>query len=337
MTDALARPLACSIGDPAGVGPELICEAWSRRETDDLPSFFVVAGPELLATAAEVRGLEVPVEIIDDAGDAASIFPDALPVLGSGDVEYSPGEPTRAGAQLALDSLESATGLVLMGEASGLVTGPVAKGLLATVGFTHPGQTEFLADACGVPADEVVMMLAGPSLRAVPVTVHCALADVADVLTTRLIGRKAMILAEALARDFAIANPRLAIAGLNPHAGEDGRFGDEEARIIRPAIEALRGAGVNATGPHPADAMFTPRARTTYDAAVCMYHDQALVPLKALDFDAGVNVTLGLPIVRTSADHGTAFDIAGKAQADPGATIAAIRMAGEMASRRAVA
>ena len=335
MTDVPARPLACSIGDPAGIGPELICEAWARREAEQLPPFFVVGGAGLLAEAAHQRGLDMPVESIEDAADASSVFAQALPVLGSGGVKYAPGEPTRTGAKLALDSLESATGLVLMGEASGLVTGPIAKGLLAMVGFDHPGQTEFLAHACGVAADEAVMMLAGPSLKAVPVTVHCALADVPGLVTTKLIGRKARIVAEALARDFGIANPRIAIAGLNPHAGEDGRFGDEEVRIITPAVEALQSAGFEARGPLPADAMFTPRARATYDAAICMYHDQALVPLKALDFDEGVNVTLGLPIVRTSADHGTAFDIAGKGSADPGATIAAIRMAGEIARRRA--
>ena len=337
MPDAqTGRPLACSIGDPAGVGPELICKAWTRREAEGLPPFFVVGGAGLLAQAASGRGLDVPIEVIDDAADAASVFGEALPVLGSGDIDYSPAEPSRGGAKLALDSLESATGLVMLGEASGLVTGPVSKGLLATVGFEHPGQTEFLAHACGIAADEAVMMLAGPNLRTVPITVHCALAEVAGNLSIRLIGRKAMIVAEALARDFGIERPRLAISGLNPHAGEDGKFGDEEARIIAPAIEALRAAGIEASGPHPADAMFTPRARAGYDVAICMYHDQALVPLKALDFDAGVNVTLGLPIVRTSADHGTAFDIAGKGIADAGATIAAIRMAGEMAARRAM-
>ena len=335
MTRTPARPLACSIGDPAGIGPELICEAWARRETERLSPFFVVAGARLLEHAARARRLDVPIEVIDDAADAASVFPQALPVLGSADCEYAPGEPSRGGAQLALDSLESATGLALLGEASGLITGPVAKGLLATVGFDHPGQTEFLAHACGQGPEDVVMMLAGPSLKTVPITVHCALAEVAGRLSVKLLGRKSLIVAEALERDFGIAGPRLAVAGLNPHAGEDGKFGDEEARIIAPAIEALRAAGVAVTGPHPADAMFTPRARATYDAAICMYHDQALVPLKALDFDAGVNVTLGLPIVRTSADHGTAFDIAGKGLADAGATIAALRLAGEIASRRA--
>ena len=215
------------------------------------------------------------------------------------------------------------------------MTGPIAKSRLAEVGFDFPGQTEFLADACGMSAESAVMMLAGPSLRAVPLTVHIALAEVPASLSNELIVRRARIVARSLRADFGIAQPRLAIAALNPHAGESGRMGREEIDIIAPAIEQLRAEGIDATGPHPADTLFAPRARAKYDVAIAMYHDQALIPLKALDFDQGVNVTLGLPIVRTSPDHGTAFDIAGKGIADPGAMIAAIRMAGEIAARRA--
>jgi len=221
--------------------------------------------------------------------------------------------------------------------AGALVTGPVAKAELAKIGFPFPGQTEFVASWCEVPADDAVMMLAGPSLRTVPMTVHCALAEVPKKLTTALIRRRAAIVARALHLDFGIKRPRLAICGLNPHAGEEGRMGREEITIIAPAIAELRAAGVDATGPHPADTLFAPHLRGTYDVAIAMYHDQALVPLKALDFDHGVNVTLGLPIVRTSPDHGTAFGIAGKGTANPGAMIAAIRMAGEIAARRAAA
>ena len=209
-----------------------------------------------------------------------------------------------------------------------------AKARLAEVGFTHPGQTEFVAQASGIAAADAVMMLAGPQLRTVPLTVHIALADVPARLSAELIVRRARIVAQALRQDFGIARPRLAIAALNPHAGEEGRLGDEEARIIQPAIAQLQAEGLAVTGPHPADALFAPRARAGYDAALCMYHDQALIPLKALDFDQGVNVTLGLPIIRTSPDHGTAFAIAGRNQADPGAMIAAIRMTGECAIRR---
>jgi 4-hydroxythreonine-4-phosphate dehydrogenase len=219
--------------------------------------------------------------------------------------------------------------------ASALVTGPIAKGELAAIGFDYPGQTEFLADACQLPYRDAVMMLAGPSLRTVPLTVHCSLAEVPSLLTSDLIAHKARIVARGLARDFGIERPRLAVAGLNPHAGEDGKFGNEEARIIEPAIRVLTDEGFDVFGPVPGDALFTSRVRGTFDAALCMYHDQALIPLKALEFDEGVNVTLGLPIIRTSPDHGTAFDIAGKGVADPGAMIAAIRMASEFASTRA--
>lgn len=326
--------LAVSLGDPAGVGPELLAEAWARRESERLPPFFALGGARLLAAAAQARGIPVPVIAIADPAEAPEAFAKGLPVLGGPDGPYTPGAPTTDGARLALASLTRAAELAHQGLAAGLVTGPISKALLAKVGFDHPGQTEFVAAACGYDPGDAVMMLAGPSLRTVPVTIHIALADVPRLLTSAMIERRGRIAAMALVRDFGIAAPRIAVAALNPHAGEQGRMGGEEARIIAPAIAALVAEGIAVTGPHPADALFTPRARETYDLALCMYHDQALVPLKALDFDAGVNVTLGLPVVRTSPDHGTAFDIAGKRLADPGATIAAIRMAGECAARR---
>lgn len=328
-------PIALSLGDPAGIGPELACLAWAAREREGLAPFFVCDGQQVLSAAARQLGLDVPVQSVDSVAEALAVFDDALPVLGAGDGEYRPGQPGPASARLALNSLTMATRLAVQQVVAALVTGPIAKGRLAEVGFAHPGQTEYLADACGVSESQAVMMLAGPSLRTVPLTVHCALAEVSQRLTEDLIRERAHIVAKALRDDFGIAAPRIAVAGLNPHAGEDGKFGDEEARIIAPAVAALRRDGIDATGPHPGDALFTPRARTGYDAALCMYHDQALIPLKALEFDAGVNVTLGLPIVRTSADHGTAFDIAGQRKADPGATIAALRLAGEITARRA--
>ena len=334
MTGAIP-PLALSLGDPAGVGPELIAAAWARREAEGLPAFVAIGGLRLIAAAAATRGLSIPIQRVSSVAEAAQVFPHALPVLGDLDGDYAPGEPSGTGAQLALASLTQAARLTVAGEASGIVTGPIAKARLAQVGFDHPGQTEFVAAAAGVAAPDAVMMLAGPTLRTVPLTVHTALANVPGLITPELVERRSAIAAAALTRDFGIAHPRLAIAALNPHAGEEGRMGDEESRLIAPAIVALRARGIDATGPHPADAMFAARARLTYDVAICMYHDQALIPLKALDFDHGVNVTLGLPIIRTSPDHGTAFGIAGRGIAEAGATIAAIRMAGECAAHRA--
>lgn len=335
----MTRPLAVSLGDPAGIGPELLAEAWTRREEEGLAPFFGVGGAGIIAAAAAQRGIKFPIARIADPSEAAEAFLQALPVLGpvlgDADGSYSPGEPDRAGAALALASLTEATRLTVEGRTGGIITGPISKARLAEVGFTHPGQTEFVAEACGVAAEDAVMMLAGPSLRTVPLTVHTALVEVPALLTAELIQRRARIVAKALHDDFGIGRPRLAIAGLNPHAGEDGRFGDEEIRVIAPAIAVLRAEGIDATGPHPADALFAPHARGSYDAALCMYHDQALIPIKALEFDEGVNITLGLPIIRSSPDHGTAFAIAGKRQANAGATIAAIRLAGECARRRA--
>jgi 4-hydroxythreonine-4-phosphate dehydrogenase len=294
----------------------------------------VAGGAKALASAAARRGIDVPIIPVDDMSRVGEAFGRGLPVLPGPDCEYRPAEPDTQGAEAAFASLQFATQLALDGEASGLVTGPVSKALLAEVGFNHPGQTEFVASRCGVSAQNAVMMLAGPSVRTIPLTVHVALARVPSLISVDLIRRRATIAEAALRRDFGIASPRIAVTGLNPHAGEDGKFGDEEELTIAPAIAALREAGIDATGPHPADALFGPHSRGNFDVAICMYHDQALIPIKALDFDEGVNVTLGLPIIRTSPDHGTAFGIAGTGKADAGATIAAIRMAGECARRR---
>ncbi len=328
-------PLAISTGDPAGIGPELIALCWARREAERLAPFFAVGGAELLRAAAASHGLDLPVVRVATPAEAADCFANALPVLGTEDCAYTPGAPSLEGARFALASLTRATALAIEGAASALITAPIAKSHLAKVGFTQPGQTEFVADACGVAHDDAVMMLAGPSLRTIPITIHVALADVPGLLTTALIVRRARVAARALQRDFGLEHPRLALCGLNPHAGEDGRFGDEEQRIIVPAIEILRAEGLTVSGPHPADTLFAPHERARFDVALAMYHDQALIPIKTLDFDSGVNVTLGLPIVRTSPDHGTAFAIAGQNVADPGAMIAAVRMAGECAARRA--
>jgi len=325
-------PLAVSLGDPAGIGPEVVAKSWERRREENLPPFFAVG--DLASVESVWQG---PVEAIDSPAGAIEVWDKALPILQIADSTAPPGSHDLIGARNALDSLEMAVGLARSGAASGLVTGPVSKARLYAVGFTHPGQTEFVAERCGVSVELIAMMLAGPTLRVVPVTTHIALRDVFDVLNADLIVAKGRAAARGLQRQFGIENPRIAVAGLNPHAGEQGALGREEIDIIAPAIERLREEGYEVTGPHPPDIMFNAHRRKNYDVALCMYHDQGLIPLKTLHFDDGINITLGLPIVRTSPDHGTAFDIAGKNLADPGAMIAAIRTAGECAARLATA
>jgi 4-hydroxythreonine-4-phosphate dehydrogenase len=327
---AAPAPLAVSMGDPAGIGPEIVAAAWAARVAENLPPFFAIG--DRRALEAVWNG---PIETLAAPGDAAAAFDRALPLVQVDDPgEIIPGDPNLAGARCALDSLELAVGLARNGFAGGIVTGPVSKAQLYAIGFNYPGQTEFVAERCGIAASNAVMMLAGPSLRTVPVTVHIPIADVPRVLTTELIIAKARVAARALTRDYGIAHPRLVIAGLNPHAGESGTLGREDLDIIRPAVEALLAEDINVRGPLAADTLFHAEARSHYDVALCMYHDQALIPLKTLHFEDGVNITLGLPVVRTSPDHGTAFGIAGKGIASPSAMIAAIRMAGECAARR---
>ncbi|MDO9488685.1 MAG: 4-hydroxythreonine-4-phosphate dehydrogenase PdxA [Sphingomonadaceae bacterium] len=324
-------PLAVALGDPAGIGPEIVARAWDARREAGLPPFFAVGNQTSLE-----RVWGGPIRLIAQPNEASAAFDEALPLIQVDDPgAIVPGEPNLPGARCALDSLEIAVGLTRGGAASALVTGPVAKAQLYAIGFTHPGQTEFVAERCGIAYENTAMMLAGPTLRTVPVTLHMSLADAVRRLTTELIVSRARTAARGLQRDFGIDAPRLAVAGLNPHAGEGGALGLEEIEIIMPAIEALRAEGIDVVGPLPADTMFHERARAAYDAAICMYHDQALIPLKALHFDEGVNMTLGLPIVRTAPDHGTAFGIAGHGMARPDAMIAAIRMAADCANRRA--
>jgi 4-hydroxythreonine-4-phosphate dehydrogenase len=327
----LQVPLAVALGDPSGIGPEVTAKAWVARNIQRLPPFFAVG--DARSIEAVWRG---PVSRITDPSHAAEVFPEALPVIQVEDAgPIQPGEPNGEGARCALASLEMAVGLTRNGAAAGLVTGPISKVCLYNIGFTHPGQTEFVAERCGIATENAVMMLAGPSLRVVPMTTHIPLADVSALLTIELIVSKARATAKGLLRNFGIENPRLAFAGFNPHAGESGMLGREEVDIIAPAVEILRAEGIDVIGPIASDAMFHKRARSTYDAALCCYHDQALIPLKTLHFDDGVNITLGLPIVRTSPDHGTAFDIAGRGLAEPGAMIAAIKMAASAAHWRA--
>jgi len=326
------KPLAVSLGDPAGIGAEVIAKSWERRGAEGLPPFFAVG--DHTAVEAVWNG---PMRVIDEPADAAAVFESALPVIKVADVTTPPGGLDLVGARNALDALEMAVGLARSGAASGLVTGPVSKSRLYAVGFAHPGQTEFVAERCGVSGDLTAMMLAGPTLRVIPVTTHIPLKDVPERLTVEAIVAKGRAAAKGLQRQFGIDNPHLAVAGLNPHAGEEGALGREEIELIVPAMERLREEGIEVSGPYAPDIMFCAERRSRYDAALCMYHDQALIPLKTLHFDEGINVTLGLPIVRTSPDHGTAFDIAGQDKADPGAMIAAIRTAGECAARLAAA
>ena len=324
-------PLAVSLGDPAGIGPEVIGKCWDHRGAFGLPPFVAVGDPRSLAAV-----WDGPIVMIDNPRDVDSAFDVGLPLWPMTAVQADiPGCPSIAGAHCSLDALELAVGLARSGTASGVVTGPVSKQQLYRIGFAHPGQTEFVAERCGVSQTNVAMMLVGPTLRTVPVTTHIPFAEVARTLTPSLIEARGRAALRGLQRSFGIAEPRLAVAGLNPHAGEGGSLGREEIDIIIPAIEALRGEGWHVSGPHPADTMFHTAARARYDAALCMYHDQALIPLKALHFEDGVNITLGLPIVRTAPDHGTAFDIAGEDRADPRAMAAAIRQAQASAVHRA--
>lgn len=291
--------------------------------SEQLPRFFAVG--DINSISAVWPG---PVARVSDPAEAETVFERALPCLHvAEDAEVVPGRPTLEGARCAFQSLEIATGLARSESVAALVTAPVSKAQLKQVGFTHPGQTEFVAERCGVSRDNIVMMLAGPSLRVVPLTIHVPFTEVPDALTPALIRSRAHATARGLKRLFGIDNPRLAMAGLNPHAGEDGLLGREEIDVIMPVLETLREEGLDIVGPLAADGMFHARARESYDAALCCYHDQALIPIKALHFDEGVNITLGLPIVRTSPDHGTAFSLAGRGHAHPGAMVAAIRMA----------
>ena len=328
----MTAPLIVSLGDPAGVGPEIVVKAWETLR-DAGPAFVVVGDRAALETAGapSIQTVEAP---------DASGFSEALPLIDLPlDVAAVPGEPTSNAAPRVIEWIQTATAFVLSGVASGLVTAPIAKSYLYAAGFKFPGHTEFLGELAPPPdaGDGVgpIMMLTARDLRVSLVTIHEPLAKVPSLLTIERIVNAGLVTAAALRRDFVVERARVAVCGLNPHAGEDGALGREEVDIVRPAVAALRARGIDATGPHPSDSLFHEEARGRYDAALCLYHDQALIPVKMLDFWGGVNVTLGLPIVRTSPDHGTGFDIAGKGVAKPDSLIAAIRLAAEIAANRA--
>jgi len=330
-------PLALTQGEPGGIGPDIAIDAWLARQRYGVPPFLFVGDADLLTRRAAAMGRDLPVARVAPV-DAAAAFAEALPCLAAGPPPAAgrPGElaPEEDGASV-LAAIRAAVALVHGGEAAAIVTNPINKKALSQVGFAHPGHTEFLGElaeqAYGAPA-RPVMMLAAPGLRVVPVTIHIPLADVARALTVEKIVATGRIVAEALRRRFRVARPRLAIAGLNPHAGEGGLLGAEDEAVVAPAVAALAEDGIDATGPLPADTMFHAEARRRYDAALCMYHDQALIPVKTLAFDEAVNVTLGLPFVRTSPDHGTALTLAGTGLARPASLIAALRLAAELAA-----
>jgi 4-hydroxythreonine-4-phosphate dehydrogenase len=327
-------PLALSQGDPAGIGPDIALQAWLKRDELALPPFLYIGDPEVLKVRARQLELEIAVEETD-AANTSGVFARALPVLPiPTGVDVLAGKPHVANARGTIAAIETAVALCLAGEVRAVVTNPIAKSVLYEAGFGFPGHTEFLADlAARAKGGSVmpVMMLAGPKLKAVPVTIHIPLKDVPGALTEVLIVDTCRIVAKDLADRFGIASPRLAVAGLNPHAGENGAIGHEDDDIIHPAISRLRDEGIDAFGPLPADTMFHDDARSRYDVAICMYHDQALIPAKALGFDDSVNVTLGLPFIRTSPDHGTAFGLAGSGFAKETSLVAALRMADRMA------
>lgn len=327
----LALPLAVTLGDPAGIGPDITLASWHARRQHGLPAFAVYGDAQALKDRARALGLDIPITAIASLHETSGVFPDALPVrhlpaYGSGDAGI-------------VATIEDATGAVLAGEALALVTNPIAKKSLQSISLEYPGHTAFLGQLAsrhhGGRRFHPTMMLVADELKVVPATVHIPIAAVARTLTRALVAQTIRITAAALAQDFGIDNPRIAVAGLNPHAGEGGLIGTEELDIIGPAIAEVAASGIAVAGPLSADTLFHAEARTAYDAAVAMYHDQALIPLKTLAFDRGVNVTLGLPFVRTSPDHGTAFDLAGTGRARPDSFIAALRLAATLGTRRA--
>lgn len=329
--DSAERPLALTLGDPAGIGPDITLLAFQARLSTAVPPFVLIGDPAVLAERARTLGLTAKIEPVDAPAATPSLFAKALPVLPvpiGGNVVA--GRPDSAAAGAVRQSIEQAVALVRSGEASAVVTNPISKAILTRAGFAFPGHTEFLAALAGRASSDAVMMLVGGDLKVVPVTIHMPLKEVMGALTETRIVKTLLTTAHDLGRYFGLARSRIAVTGLNPHAGEDGTMGREEIDVILPAIEAARRQGLDVTGPHSADTLFHAEARKTYDVAVAMYHDQALIPVKTLAFDTGVNVTLGLPFVRTSPDHGTAFALAGTGKASPRSLIEALRLADTM-------
>jgi 4-hydroxythreonine-4-phosphate dehydrogenase len=336
----MTRPLALTLGEPAGIGPDITLAAWQRRAELRLPPFYLLADPDFLAERARLLGLAIPFRMVAPH-EASAAFADALPVVALAEkVTAEPGRPDASSAPAAITSIRRAVADVFAGRAHAVVTNPVAKAVLYRTGFSEPGHTEFLAKLAQEHTGRAalpVMMLWSDELAVVPVTIHLPVRDVPGRLTTALIVDTGRIVARDLKERFGIAHPRLALAGLNPHAGEEGALGEEDRAVVAPAVAQLRAQGIDARGPLPADTMFHAAARRTYDAALAMYHDQALIPIKTLAFDYAVNVTLGLPFVRTSPDHGTAFDIAGSGRASIASLVAALKLAARLVDAGAMA
>lgn len=335
MSEPLALPLALTLGEPAGIGPDLTIQLWRRRVELRLPAFYLIADPEFIRQRARVLGVDVTLSVVTPT-QAAKTFGRALPIVAlDASITASPGAPDASSAPAAIASIRRAVADVLAGNAAAMVTNPVAKNVLYRSGFAEPGHTEFLAklvqEATGKSA-RPVMMLWSPELAVVPVTIHLPFKDVVTRLTSDLVVETGRIVARDLTARFGISRPRIAVAGLNPHAGEEGALGEEDGAVVAPAVKQLQAEGIDAIGPLPANSLFHERARATYDVALCMYHDQALIPIKTLAFDHAVNVTLGLPFVRTSPDHGTAFDIAGTGTADPSSLVAALTLAARLST-----
>lgn len=325
------------MGDPAGIGPDITLQAWQRRD-ESIPVFAVLADPDVLTDRAAGLSLDVPIRQISTIKEAETCFQTALPLLPvtAPEINVKPGQPDTAYAEAVTGAIEEAVRLTYEGQASAMVTCPINKAVLYDAGFRYPGHTEFLGALAAEHGDEAtpVMMLSAEGLRVVPATIHIPLKDVPSALSQKKIVDNLIIMANELRRSFSVPNPTIAVTGLNPHAGENGALGKEEADLIIPAMETARSKGLTLTGPHPADTLFHDTAREKYDAVLAMYHDQALIPVKTIGFDKGVNITLGLPFIRTSPDHGTAYDIAGTGKANPQSLMEALKMADFMARNR---
>ena len=337
MSHSANKPVLLTIGEPAGIGPELAIKLWAERNSQSVPPFVLLTDPAFIESRARLLGVEMTVKQWDENWDVSAleqIFSEALPYYPlSNSIEDSPTQLRTQNSPAVIEAIETAVSLIHQGKASAVVTNPINKNALYEAGFKHPGHTEFLGELAQQWGGTYrpVMMLAGPELRTVPATLHIPLKDVPEALDTQELTELMVITARELKNRFAVPTPRIAVTGLNPHAGEEGTMGSEDRDIILPAIRAAQESGLTITGPHPADTLFYAQRRKTYDAVIAMYHDQALLPVKTIAFDETVNVTLGLPFIRTSPDHGTALDIAGKGIARPDSLLAALNMASEMA------